>query len=138
MGRRGLLGLAAGAAALMLSGCGRGAARFERELVESVSAVSGVEAAELEVRDGAEFQRNLVGQVQIVPDDGSRVLAVFDEVIGVIVRAAAKNDGFDHLDLQWFTGHSDGTELTVWDLDPAFARDEPLLARSLFDRYGVS
>lgn len=126
-----------GALAMTLSACGRGDGRFAETLTAAIEEVPGVETVDLEIRAGAEFQSNLVGDVQIVAPEGTTPLDVFDAVLGAVARVAVEDGGHDHLDVQWLTGRSGDEEITVFDLDPSLVRDDPVPIRVLYERYDV-
>lgn len=137
--RRRLPGVLTGAlAAVVLSACGRGDDRFAAALTGAIEEVPGVESVELEVRTGAEFQSNLIGEVHLASGGGTSPTEVFDEVIQAVARTSAEDGAHDHLNVQWLIGRSGGQEITVFDLEPALVRDEPVPIRVLYERYGVS
>lgn len=144
--RRGLLGGAAAAAATLLSGCGIGRSDLLTATEEAAAGVEGVSGAELELADGATFERLLLGTVTLDAEDRASGLTIFDEVMREVVTAI-------HAELEEAEARSlrvggitailgDGDELTPLDLDPDLPGENPrrdrVTAESFYEKYGLS
>ncbi|UVY83541.1 hypothetical protein NLU66_15170 [Brachybacterium sp. NBEC-018] len=120
--RRGLLGGAATAAALLLSGCGLGKGSLEKALNRAAEDVDGVTSAGLEVGFEAEFRRYVRGSVETSAASSEEALEVYGAVMAAIVAAAYEHSGREEQrDRQ--AGEitlldASGAEYDMWDLRP--------------------
>lgn len=144
--RRGLLAGAAAVATAVLGGCGTGRRKLVDAAEEAAAAVEGVSAVELEMTDGANFERLLRGTVSLEEEDRTAGLVVFDEAMRGIITAV--HDTFDEpearsLRVGYITGVlAGGEELTAMDLGPSIAAENPrpdrITAEAFYSRYGLS
>lgn len=144
--RRGLLGGAAAAAAALLSGCGIGRRNLIAATEEAAAGVEGVTGVELEMADGANFERLLNGTVSLDAEDRDSGLMIFDEVMrGVVTVIHAELDDPEARSLRvgGITAVlGGGDELTPMDLEPDMPIPNPRLDRvtagSFYEKYGLS
>lgn len=143
--RRGALGGAVAAAASLLSGCGIRHERLVRATTEAAASVDGVSGVELELNDGANFERLLSGTVSLEAEDRSTGLTVFDEVMREIVTVIHDELGDPEarsLRVGWITGVlPGGEEITPFELEPdittANPRRDRITAGAFYGRYGL-
>ena len=146
VGRRGLLGGAAGAVLLLLGGCGIGRRNLLAATEEAAAGVEGVSAVELEMADGANFERLLSGTVSLVAEDRDSGLVLFDQVmreVVTVIHAELDDPEARSLRVGGITAALDGgEELTPWDLLPDVSIPNPrrdrLTAESFYEKYGLS
>ncbi|MFC7374849.1 MULTISPECIES: hypothetical protein [unclassified Brachybacterium] len=137
MSRRTVLGSITGLPALLLAACGPTDDGVTDQLIAAISEIPDVDSVELEIRRGAEFGVGLSGTVHISPGTGGPV-DVFDEAVGAIARVAARENGYDHLDVSSFTGRDGGEEITVFNLDHELVPDSRVRIELLYERYGLA
>jgi hypothetical protein len=145
VGRRGLLGGAAGMAAALLGGCSGGRKHLVTAAEEAAAGVPGVSGAELEMADGATFERLLRGTVTLEAEDRATGLTVFDEAMrGIITVIHEELDEAEATSLRvgWISGVlAGGEEITPMDLDPdvpaATPRRDRITAESFYATYGI-
>lgn len=144
--RRGLLGGAAGAAAALLSGCGIGRRNLLAATEEAAAGVEGVTGVELELADGANFERLLHGTVSLEAEDRDSGLVLFDQVmreVVTVIHAELDDPEARSLRVGGITAMlGDGDELTPLDLDPDMPGENPrrdrVTAESFYGKYGLS
>lgn len=144
--RRGLLGGAAAAAAALLSGCGIGRRNLLAATEEAAAGVEGVTGVELELADGANFERLLHGTVSLEAEDRDSGLVLFDQVmreVVTVIHAELDDPEARSLRVGGITAMlGDGDELTPLDLDPDMPGENPrrdrVTAESFYGKYGLS
>ncbi|MGO1284373.1 MAG: hypothetical protein ACTHWF_13670 [Brachybacterium sp.] len=144
--RRGLLGGVAAAAATLLSGCGIGRGDVLAAAEEAAAGVEGVSGAELELADGANFERLLHGTVTLDAEDRASGLAIFDEVmreVVTVIHAELDDPEARSLRVGGITAVlGDGDDLTPLDLEPDVPGENPrrdrVTAESFYEKYGLS
>jgi hypothetical protein len=143
--RRGLLGGAAAMATAMLSGCGIGRKQLVAATEEAAAGVEGVSGVELEMADGANFERLLHGTVSLEAEDRPTGLVVFDEAMrGIVTGIHEELDDAEARSLRvgGITGVlAGGEEITPMELEPDMQAVNPrrdrITAESFYDRYGL-
>lgn len=144
--RRGALGGAAAAAAMMLSGCGLSGKDVSAEAQEAAAAVDGVTSAVLEQKLGSRFQSLLRGRLEIAESRREAGLAVYDEAMRAVVTVI--HDRLDdetarRMQVGGIIGVlAEGVELDALDLDPEMPVEDPRLDRvsagAFYGRYGLT
>lgn len=145
VGRRGLLGGAAAAAAALLSGCGNGGRQLASAAEDAASEVEGVSATELEMVDGATFERLLRGTVTLESEDPDGGLEAFDgamRAIVTVVHGELDDAEARSVRVGWITGVlASGEELTPIELGPDMPTKTPrrnrITAESFYEKYGL-
>lgn len=147
--RRGLFSGAAAAAAgaaALLSGCGNGREKLVASVEEAAAGVEGVSGVELEMADGATFERLLRGTVSLEAEDRATGLTVFDEAMrGIITVIHEELDEAEATSLRvgWISGAlAGGEEITPMELDPDMPAVNPrrdrITAESFYAKYGLN
>lgn len=142
--RRGVLGGVAALAMALLSRCGRGGDALVARIEEAVSDVEGVVDVDLELNDGANFERLLGGTISLGTAERDAGLSLFDESMRAVITVV--HDGLADAEARslrvgWITGVLDGgEELTPSDLDPDIQAENPrrdrITVESFDARYG--
>lgn len=146
MSRRGLLGGVAALATAALGGCGIGREKLVTAARDAALEVEGISGAELEMADGANFERLLHGTVSLTAEDHATGLEVFDGAMRAIVAVIHEElDDAEARSLRvgGITGVlTGGEEITPMELDPDLQAANPRLDRitagSFYEKYGLS